>query len=188
MKGSNMRGVRYTMLAVVLILIMGQVGCNSKEATSTSTTDAGSATSTTATPTDYSQPAHWLAAPSSPDKTADVFYVYPTAYSRTATSDPNFCTVDDPQMMKGTQAAFQQQATAFVPLSNVYAPYYRQVDAMYQLALPVAQQNANIQQVPLVDVTAAFEYYLRHYSNGRPFILVGHSRAAAQLPGVPDPE
>ena len=52
---------------------------------------------------------------------------------------------------------------------------------MYQLALPVAQQKANIQHVPLVDVTAAFEYYLQHYNKGRPFILVGHSQGSAVL-------
>jgi hypothetical protein len=34
---------------------------------------------------------------------------------------------------------------------------------------------------PAPDVTAAFEYYLRHFNSGRPFILAGHSQGSAVL-------
>jgi uncharacterized protein YceK len=180
MRGSTVRSVKCTMLAVMLVMVIVLSGCGTP-ATNTSTQPVASEPTATVTPTDYSNPARWLSADTTGTKKVDVFYVYPTAYSRTSTSQPVFCAVDDPQMMKGAQVSFQQQATAFVPLSNVYAPYYRQVDAMYQLALPVAQQNANIQEVPLVDVTAAFEYYLQHYNKGRPFILAGHSQGSAVL-------
>lgn len=181
MRGSTVRSVRCTMLAVMLLVVMVLSGCGGTQATNTSTQPATSETNATVTPTDYSNPARWLSADTTGTNNVDVFYVYPTAYSRTSTSQPVFSAVDDSQMMKGAQVTFQQQATAFVPLANVYAPYYRQVDAQYQLALPVAQQNANIQQAPLVDVTAAFEYYLQHYNKGRPFILVGHSQGSAVL-------
>jgi len=176
-----MRSVRCTMPAVMLLVVMALSGCGGTQATNTPTRPTTSKTTATVTPTDYSNPARWLSAEATGTKKVDVFYVYPTAYSRTSTSQPVFCTVDNPQMMKGAQVSFQQQATAFAPLANIYAPYYRQVDAAYQLAQPVAQQNANIQQVPLVDVTAAFEYYLQHYNKGRPFILVGHSQGSAVL-------
>jgi hypothetical protein len=83
--------------------------------------------------------------------------------------------------MEGAQAAFSRQAMAFDPSANLYAPYYRQLDAMYQLALPAAQQEQNIQREPLVDVTAAFEYYLQNYNHGRPFILAAHSQGSAVL-------
>src|ERR1035437_4020938 len=163
-----MRAARCTMLAVMLVVVLGLSGCGGQSAA-------------TVTPTDYSQPAHWLAVPSSPDKQVDVFYIYPTAYSKEASNDPNFCAVDNPKMMKGAQAAFSRQATAFDPSANIYAPYYRQVDALYQLALPAAQQEQNIQHEPLVDVTAAFEYYLQNYNHGRPFILAAHSQGSAVL-------
>jgi hypothetical protein len=169
------------MPAAMLLVVMAPSGCGGTPATNTSTQPLASETTATVTPTDYSNPARWLSADTTGTKKVDVFYIYPTAYSRTSTSQPVFCAVDDPQMMKGAQVSFQQQATAFAPLSNIYAPYYRQVDATYQLAQPVAQQNANIQQAPLVDVTAAFEYYLQHYNKGRPFILVGHSQGSAVL-------
>lgn len=136
---------------------------------------------TTVIATDYSQVAHWLSAPSAPDKKVDVFYVYPTAYNKAATSDPDFCSIDNASMLQGAQAAFQQQAAAFAPSANLYAPFYRQVDARYQLSLPIAKQDENIRKEPGTDVTAAFEYYLQHFNNGRPFILAGHSQGSAVL-------
>ena len=148
-------------------------GCGGKQVTTTTTP--------TITPTDYSQPAHWLAVPSSPDKQVDVFYIYPTAYSKAAPTDPNFCAIDNPTMVKGAKAAFSRQATAFDPSANIYAPYYRQVDAMYQLALPAARQDDNIKQEPLADVTAAFDYYVQNYNQGRPFIVAAHSQGSAVL-------
>lgn len=130
---------------------------------------------------DYSQTEHWLALSSSPNKNVDVFYIYPTAYKKATPSDPDFCSIDNPTMLQGAQSAFQRQATAFAPYANIFAPYYRQVDATYQLALPFDQQDENIRKVPGPDVTAAFVYYLRHYNNGRPFILAGHSQGSAVL-------
>lgn len=134
-----------------------------------------------ATTPDYSQTANWLALSSSPNKDVDVFYVYPTEYKKATSSDPDFCAIDNPTMVQGAQTAFQRQATAFAPYANIFAPYYRQVDATYQLSLPFDQQDENIRKVPGPDVLAAFEYYLRHYNNGRPFILAGHSQGSAVL-------
>jgi hypothetical protein len=133
------------------------------------------------TPTDYSQTAHWLAAPTSTDKNADVFYLYPTAYSKASPDDPNFCDIDNPTMVQGAKVSYQRTAAAFAPYANIYAPFYRQVDARYQLSLPFAQQDENIQKEPLIDATAAFEYYLQHFNGGRPFILAGHSQGSAVL-------
>jgi hypothetical protein len=131
--------------------------------------------------TDYSQSAHWLALPTATDKAVDVFYIYPTAWHKINDSDPNICAIDNPSMLQGSKRAFDGQATAFETVGNIYAPYYRQVDARYQLGLPLADQYKIIQGEPLTDVTAAFEYYLAHYNNGRPFILAGHSQGSVVL-------
>jgi hypothetical protein len=133
------------------------------------------------TPTDYSQPAHWLHVQQAPRQPVDVFYVYPTAYSRTDPSQPIFCPVDNPVMVQGAQAAYTRQAWAFRTFANIYAPYYRQIDAAYQLSLPPAEQEKNIEGPPAVDVLAAFKYYLGHYNHGRPYILAGHSQGSAVL-------
>jgi hypothetical protein len=179
MRGHIARAAGYTMLTLVLAVVVGLAGCGGKPVANTPAPSAAGESTATVTPTDYSQPSHWLAAPERPHKKVDVFYIYPTAYSKEASTDPDFCAVNDPQMMKGAKAAYSRQAVAFDPSANIYAPYYRQVDATYNLALPPAQQDANIRREPLVDVTAAFEYYLQNFNQGRPFMIVAHSQGSA---------
>ncbi len=56
-----------------------------------------------------------------------------------------------------------------------HLPYYRQADAASRATLPQAEQDAIVAGAPTLDAVAAFEYYIEHYNNGRPFILAGHS-------------
>jgi len=142
---------------------------------------ASAASPAPVTPTDYSDAAHWLHVSQGKRYAVDVFYVYPTAYARTDPSQPIFCPVDEPNMVRGAQAAYKRQAWAFRTFANIYAPYYRQIDATYQLSLPPDQQEANIEGPPATDVIAAFKYYLKHYNRGRPYILAGHSQGSAVL-------
>ena len=130
--------------------------------------------------TDYSQAAHWLSLPATV-KAVDVFYLYPTAWQKVNNSDPDICDIDNPSMLKGAAAAFARQATAFETVGNIYAPYYRQADAAYVLALPLAEHDAVIAGIPTLDSVAAFDYYIKHYNNGRPFILAGHSQGSNVL-------
>lgn len=132
------------------------------------------------TPTEYSDHTHWLQLPLGVAHKVDVFYLYPTSYSKTA-DGPIVCVVDDPGMAKAAASAYSRQATAFRTFADIYAPYYRQVDATYQLAQTPAQQEQTIRGAPAVDATAAFTYYLAHYNHGRPFILAAHSQGSAVL-------
>ncbi|MFH2106548.1 MAG: DUF3089 domain-containing protein [Candidatus Micrarchaeota archaeon] len=129
-------------------------------------------------PTDYSKSEHWLSLPSSPEKEVDVFYLYPTSYQKSNESDPNICEIDNPSMLKNSKAQFAGQATAFEPVANIYAPYYRQVDAVYSLALPLEEQDKIVGDIPASDAITAFDYYITNYNNGRPFILAGHSQGS----------
>ena len=125
--------------------------------------------------TDYSKPAHWLSVPTKVHKKVDVFYLYPTAYTKANPSDPIICKIDNPGMMQGARTAFSRQATAFETVGNIYAPYYRQADAASRAALPQAEQDKIVAGAPTQDGLGAFEYYIEHFNHGRPFILAGHS-------------
>jgi len=133
-----------------------------------------------ASATDYSQTAHWLSIPA-PIMAVDVFYLYPTCWKKVNTTDPNICNIDNPSMLAGAPPAFERQATAFETFANVYAPFYRQADAGYALGLPEDQRELLIGGIPTLDATAAFDYYIKHFNQNRPFILAGHSQGSNVL-------
>ncbi len=131
-------------------------------------------------PTDYSQTAHWLSIPA-PVMDVDVFYLYPTCWSKVNTTDPNICNIDNPSMLAGAPPVYARQATAFETFANVYAPYYRQADAGYTLSLPEDQREIVIGGLPTLDATTAFHYFIKHLNQNRPFILAGHSQGSNVL-------
>lgn len=134
--------------------------------------------------TDYSRAEHWLALPAT-TKTVDVFYLYQTAWRKQNETDPNINDIDNASMRTGSNAAFARTATAFETVGNIYAPYYRQADAVYTLTLPTLEErNAVIAGIPTLDAMAAFDYYIKHFNNGRPFILAGHSQGSAVLMNI----
>lgn len=126
---------------------------------------------------DYSRPEHWLSLPAAATKGVDVFYLYPTAWQKTNASDPSICEIDNASMLYYSKNAYQRQATAFEPVGNIYAPYYRQVD----LTPPPEVRTKLTAGIPTSDSVAAFDYYIQHYNNGRPFILAAHSQGSDVL-------
>ena len=130
---------------------------------------------------DYSKTANWLSLPSGSLKNVDIFYVYPTSWYKKDPAEPNFCAIHHPIMLHGSQSAFDRQATAFETVGNMYAPYYRQADAVYTLTLPSDKRWAVIDSIPAKDVIAAFDYYIKNYNKGKPYILVGHSQGSKVL-------
>ncbi|MEI7704652.1 MAG: DUF3089 domain-containing protein [Deltaproteobacteria bacterium] len=129
--------------------------------------------------TDYSLAAHWLALPIAPAPTypVDVFYLYPTAWTSTD-SNPQICAIDEPTMLVQAPQAYARQATAFETVGNVYAPFYRQDNLS-----SVDRWNV-IAGIPTLDATAAFDFYIQNFNEGRPFILVGHSQGATVLTNI----
>lgn len=160
------RNLLFILLAV-LLSVLALTGCGSPSAT--------------AKATNYSVPAHWLAVPANSDKPVDVFYLYPTAWQKVNPDDPNICDIDNASMLQGAKFAYSFQATAFEPVGNIYAPYYRQVDATYSLSLPLDEQDKILSGIPRADVFAALDYYFENYNDGRDFILAGHSQGSNLL-------
>jgi len=150
-----------------LVFLMGLVsftfaGCGSDSSNSTSQA------------TDYSQSAHWLSLPAVTEK-VDIFYLYPTAWTSSDPDNPHVCAIDEPTMLTQAPEAFARQATAFETVGNIYAPYYRQDNDSS------INRLETIAGLPTLDAIAAFDYYIEHFNNGRPFILVGHSQGATVL-------
>jgi hypothetical protein len=133
--------------------------------------------------TDYSKPEHWLSLHYSAVKDVDVFYIYPTSWQNdpkvpNEKNAPHVCRIDNPSMLIGSKEAFESQATAFETVGNIYAPYYRQVDAGYALSLGIEKRDELLQGIPKTDVFTAFAFYIKHYNKGRPFFLVSHSQGS----------
>ena len=130
--------------------------------------------------TDYSAANHWLHVPQNNNQPIDVFYLYPTAWTP-GPGDGLVCDIDNPSMLAGAANAFTTTATAFSPIANIYAPYYRQTDAGASLALTPEEREALLRGAPATDAIAAFAHYLENDNNGRPFILAGHSQGSQTL-------
>ena len=138
-------------------------------------------------PPDYNAPASWAALPDRPDDAdvvpaqardgqatapVDVFFIHPTTYfTNKAWNAP----LDDARSKDTTDRdVLRNQASAFNGCCRVFAPRYRQVAFGAQQARPEEADKA--WGVAYGDVRAAFEHYLRHSNNGRPFILASHSQ------------
>ena len=130
---------------------------------------------------DYSKPGHWLSLPSSITKKVDIFYVYPSSFRKVDKNEPNICEIDNPTMIKIAGATFDLQAAAFETAGNIFAPYYRQVDAVFCSTITVEERHEFFRDIPRSDIFAAFGHYIKNHNNGRPFILAGHSLGSALL-------
>lgn len=104
-------------------------------------------------------------------KPVDVFYIYPTIYEsgQTWNADLN----DKALNKKIDSKPVQYQASVFNASCQVYAPRYRQsiIKAFYD-----KENGPKSLAFAYEDVKKAFQYYLEHYNNGRPFILASHSQ------------
>ena len=129
---------------------------------------------------DYSNPDNWMLKQTDGDKAVDVIYLYPSNYNPTE-GQPAIGDIDNAGMHAGAQNIYQRQGAAFEPLCNVYAPYYRQVDAQYILNLSSETEWALIRYMASQDLTRALDYYFEHYNQGRPFILAGHSQGSENV-------
>ena len=172
-KRKKTSGIAVVFICMLLLISFIVSGCNTQTAAA-GITPAKETTSSI----DYSQSKYWLSLPSSTEKKVDIFYIYPTAWQKVNPTDPNICEIDNASMLKGSKSAFGRQATAFEPIADIYAPYYRQADGVSTLSLPLEEQDKIIGGIPKSDVFAAFDYYIKNYNKGRPFILAGHSQGS----------
>jgi hypothetical protein len=133
-------------------------------------------------PSDYSNPDNWLALPAkkSRKKKTDIFFIYPTSWR--ADGKYPVADIDNPEMRQWAQYYLKFRATAFETAGNIFAPYYRQLDALFADQTGSAQKAYTyFRGVPKTDIIAAFDFYIKNLNDGRPFILAGHSQGSVMI-------
>lgn len=141
---------------------------------------------------DYSDLYYWAAHPDKQDpsdsvpdpqlkpgkglKDVDVFFLHPTIY----TGKPRGWNGDlhDSVLNKATdESTILHQASIFNSVGNVFAPRYRQ--AHLQAFFTKDHQSANeALELAYSDISFAFQYYMKHWNHGRPFIIAAHSQGS----------
>jgi hypothetical protein len=144
-------------------------------------------------PPDYARPDAWAAwpgrangadalAPGLPparlaegDK-ADVFFIHPTTYLTGAAHNARY---DEPGLTSTQieQGVLRFQASVFNACCRIYAPHYRQaaLSAFWSLGEDDAKAAY---ELAYADVLRAFDYYIAHENQGRPFIIASHSQGS----------
>ena len=141
---------------------------------------------------DYSLEKNWAALPNKSDLAdftpdlslkdkqseamIDIFFLFPTSYTGQKGDNSWNADIRNEAINKRTDVgAIQNQASIFNEVGRVYAPYYRQahLDSYFCDDKVSARQAFD---VAYSDVREAFLYYIKHYNQGRPFIIAAHSQ------------
>jgi hypothetical protein len=109
----------------------------------------------------------------------DVFFIYPTAWK--ANGGYPLCDINNKEMRQGAKYYLKFRASAFETSGNMFAPYYRQLDASYAIKLGILESIVYFRGLPKTDIIAAFDYYIKNLNDGRPFILAGHSQGSIMI-------
>ena len=137
---------------------------------------------------DYSEQRNWAALPDMIDPAdlvplgiqvkpqgehpIDTFFIHPTGYLTsahwTSPMETNSGTEENTLWMMANQAS------AYNGCCNVYAPRYREANIFAYLGKD--ERREQLLDFAYQDVKRAFRYFLDHQSNGKPFIIAGHSQ------------
>ncbi|MBQ0021609.1 MAG: DUF3089 domain-containing protein [Prevotellaceae bacterium] len=110
---------------------------------------------------------------------ADIFYILPTCVFDWQKDDGSVChyaSLTDESQRNAMLPSYKLADEIFADSANFFAPYYRHIslntwmegDSVVNERFPFA----------INDVRNAFNYYLQHQNNGRPFVLAGFSQGA----------
>src|SRR5262245_58852216 len=142
---------------------------------------------------DYSVASSWAALPDRQDDAdampvgdvqdvqatarVDVFFVHPTTFFGTASWNQ---ALDDTATNQLTDTfVLRGQAAVFNSCCKIYAPRYRQ--ATIFSFMDQTGSGTSALQLAYADVERAFDYYIEHYNQGRPFILAAHSQGSLHV-------
>lgn len=108
------------------------------------------------------------------DPPFDCFYVYPTVSRDEGLNS---------DMTPGPEekGVAQSQFARFASVCRTFAPIYRQMTVGAVVAFSAGGDIAPAAALAYRDVAAAWHNYLRTRSQGRPFVLIGHSQGSLML-------
>jgi hypothetical protein len=104
----------------------------------------------------------------------DCFFIYPTLDFNIfqGANHEGF----DAVSLSLPRRTIEAQVGPFSSVCRVFAPYYRQ--GTFGGYLTTHEQSVWVFKNAFADVAAAFEHYLRHWNQGRPVVIIGHSQGA----------
>jgi hypothetical protein len=107
----------------------------------------------------------------------DVFFVHPTTFYKTSNWNQP---LDDANTNQLTDMfVLRAQASVFNSCCRIYAPRYRQA-TLYSF-IDGSGDGKTALSLAYEDVQRAFDYYIEHYNQGRPFVLASHSQGSVHL-------
>lgn len=159
-----MKTIRNTALTLVLLGLIC-LSCNENKLVSNAV--------------DYADTTYWYSYGDQSHAT-DVFYIYPTVAMISYEENGNSWFVDITQAEAREEANENQLFNKLLYSDyNFYAPYYRQM--IFGAYLQPMDSLNHYAEIAAVDVIDAFQYYMEHFNNGRPFFLMGHSQGSQLL-------
>lgn len=139
----------------------------------------------------YAELSHWFAHPSITSKVhltpvgiegndawkngaVDVFFIAPTLnFSKLGWNAP----INHPSSTELIRELIMGgQASVFNSCCRIFSPKYRQ--ATFYSFLGAKKNGRKALELAYEDCLKAFDYYMAHFNNGRPFFIAGHSQGA----------
>jgi hypothetical protein len=176
---------------IILLLLLFLIGCSNKYHQFVSNYSFKSADGRP----DYSNLDYWAAHPwkhdpsdSVPkpllenyraDSSVDIFFLYPTSYTDLTKPYGWNAPIDNAELNAKTDyTSILYQASVFNAAGRIFSPRYRQANlsSYYPVTGDDTLKAKAAFELAYGDIKNAFEYYLRHYNNGRPIIIASHSQ------------
>ncbi|MBK5270064.1 MAG: DUF3089 domain-containing protein [Bacteroidia bacterium] len=112
------------------------------------------------------------------DSVVDVFFLYPTSYTRKIKMNTPNAAIDNSFINAKTDyTSILYQASVFNQQSRVFAPRYRQAHIKIFFIKDKEKADSAF-ALAYKDLKTAFEYYMHHWNNGRPIIIASHSQGS----------
>ena len=118
------------------------------------------------------------------DTGADIFYIPSTWEFDWTTSNGISChyaDVSNEQNRNNMAIEINKVAEYMAEDNNFYSPYYRHITLNTWATLDEDYITRQYESVSLTDVKRAFDYFIKNYNNGRPFILAGFSQGGKSV-------